>query len=92
MSAALVLTLSRMMGLRQLIIPSYHPFLFSSVTETRWSELKSVEFGNVTMESRKRATWLLGGNGQFGEVVVSSTSEKADNVSKQSSDIAKHAR
>ena len=35
---------------------------------------------------------LLGGNGQFGEVVVSSTSEKADNVSKQSSDIAKHAR
>jgi hypothetical protein len=63
MSAMLVLALSRMMGLRELVIPSYHPFLFSSVKEMIWSELKSIEFGNVAMEEEEASdmvAWLAG--------------------------------
>jgi hypothetical protein len=62
LSAMLVLALSRMTGL-ELVIPSYHPFLFSSVKETIWSELKSIEFGNVAMEEEEASdmvAWLVG--------------------------------
>ena len=63
LSATFVLALSRMTGLRELIIPSFHPFLFSSVGEATWSGLKSVEFGNVAMEDEEASnmvTWLAG--------------------------------
>jgi hypothetical protein len=63
LSAMLVLALSRMTGLRELVIPSYHPFLFSSVKEMLWSELKSIEFGNIAMEEEEASdmvAWLAG--------------------------------
>ena len=94
LSATLVLALSRMAGLRELVIPSYHSFLFCSVTGTTWCELKSVEFGNVAMEDEEAsdmAAWLAGMVG-LERLSFPRLAEKANNVSKRSSEIAKHAR
>jgi hypothetical protein len=82
LSAALVLTLSRMTWLRELVIPSYHPFLFSSVKDTTWSELKSVEFGNVALEEEEASdmvAWLAGMVG-LEKLLFPLLAEKADNV------------
>ncbi|KAF8621953.1 hypothetical protein AX15_007384 [Amanita polypyramis BW_CC] len=69
LSATLVLALSRMTGLKELIVPSYHPFLFSAIRETTWAGLKSVEFCNVTLEDNEACemfAWLDGMSGLEG--------------------------
>ena len=93
LSATLVLALSRMTGLKELVIPSYHPFLFSSMRETTWSELKSVEFGNVAMDEEEASDMVawLAGMVSLEKLLFPRLAEKADNVSKRSSEIAKHS-
>jgi len=94
LSATFVLALSRMTGLRELIIPSFHPFLFSSMSETTWSGLKSIEFGNVAMEDEEASnmvTWLAGMIG-LEKLLFPRLVETTENGPKTSAEIIKIAR
>jgi hypothetical protein len=64
LASTLVLVVSRMTKLRDLVVPSCHPFFFSEVGPgMRWTGLKAIEFGNVVLgdeEACDMFEWLTG--------------------------------
>ncbi|KAK2462402.1 hypothetical protein APHAL10511_005708 [Amanita phalloides] len=94
LSATLVLALSRMTGLREIVLPSYHPFLFTSEKGLTWSGLKSAEFRNVTMddeEAKEMFAWLEGMNG-LERLLFPMLVEKTSSAKKASNESIKPAQ